>query len=478
MLNNLDLKYRFGFLITTQKDRFKASLFDAFTRWNIVECGFGAFAYHYEAKLSQFNYEKHIVYCFGDIFVAHSDMELCEILRQFTEQDNWDAIDNLSGRFAILVYDKYNKNFNKIFSDPIGSRTIFYSNVENGLIASHSSLLAEVVGIERSDKILAFTKTPEFLSITTKFLPADLTMYEGVYGMPSNHYYCFKRRKTVRFWPRKTIESSDLDSLLHLSEEYLHNFINYFISSGIRPVIGLTGGVDCRVLVAAWNNKKIHFKCLTWDRSLSDHELSIVEQISSYTNADLYVLNPKKKLNGDYYDALKFYGHLNRGEVFSGASLTAQTAEFVDPSNAFIRGLGGEILRGMFNKVNSKRSDLDDFSYAINLYKTRKVINTSNEFSSFLNNAYAGFFDRIDHKSETIYNYDFGDLIYWEQRMSMWAASLLNEGDPALKNFAGLNSRRMYETSYGLDPLERFNSSLLLKITGVFDSHLMKLPTA
>ena len=60
--------------------------------------------------------------------------------------------------------------------------------------------------------------------------------------------------------------------------------------------------------------------------------------------------------------------------------------------------------------------------------------------------------------------------------MSMWAASLLNEADPALKNIAGLNSRKMYEAAYGLPDEERFQRELLLKITSNFDPYLSNLP--
>jgi len=476
-LNKLDLKYRYGFLITAEKTRFTPLSSDALSRWNIVECGNAAIAYHYEAKLVKFDFPNYVVYALGDIFVAHCDTELRENLHQFAENDDWDAFDNLSGRFAIIVYDKATCSFDKVLADPFGSRTLFYSLVDKNVMASHSSLLAETIGIVRSSNTLKFVKSPEFLSITTKFLPADLTMFEGIFGVPSNHYYSFQEQKVVRFWPRKPIEPCSLTAFLRITEEYFKNYIDYFAASGIKPVIGLTGGVDCRVLVAAWDNRKAHFKCLTWDRNLSDEEQVVIQQIRSYINADSYVLDPKKSLTGEYFDELKMYGYINRGEFLAKASLTAQTAEFVDPSNVFIRGLGGEILRGMYNKANSYQRDLDDFSYAISMYKTRKVIKPSKEFMSFLENAYRGFFDRIDLNSQNLYNYDFGDLIYWEQRMSMWAASLLNEADPALKNFAGLNSRRMYEASYGLPSADRFQRELLLKITSIFDSHLSELPT-
>lgn len=476
MLNELDLKYRYGFLITTQKNQFDLSAYPALSRWDTIECGPAVIAYHYEARLSQFHFQNHIVYTLGDIFTAHGLRNLQESLRRFSEQDDWDAIDDLSGRFAILVYNKTTNCFEKILTDPIGSRSLFYSTTTKGIVASHSALLAEVLDLKRDEKTIEFIKSEDFLSIRTKFLPADLTMYKDIYGLPANHYYSFELKKAVRFWPRKPIESCTLETLLKVSKEYLNNQINYFVSSGIRPIIGLTGGVDCRSIIAAWHSRKSRFKCLTWDRHLSDDELTVIKKISSHVQADSFFLDPKKFVKSSRFEALKTYGYINRGEFMAKAALTAQTDEFSDPSNIFVRGVGGEILRGMFNKGSSSRHNLDDLSYAINLFKTSRVKNPSENFYAFVTDAYQGFFSRIDLTTRDLFNYDFGDLIYWEQRMSMWAASLMNEADPAVKNIAGLNSRKMYEAAYGLAPTERFQRELLLKITGVFDQYLSDLP--
>lgn len=478
MLNPIDMKYRFGFLITTEKHLLSSASIDVLERWNILECGEAAIAYHYEAKLAEFHFENHNAYTLGDIFVAHGTRSLREILQGFVETDDWESIDNLSGRFAIIVTNKQKHTLDKVFADPFGSRTLFYSTAIGTTVSSHATLLAETIKIKRSKPTIEFVKSADFQLINTKFLPADLTIYEGIFGMPANHYYSFKDKRAVRFWPRSDIKACDPEYFFSTTTEYFERYIDYFTTSGIKPIIGLTGGVDCRALIAAWNQRKSHFKCLTWNRGLSDDEQAIIADIRSHIRADCYVLDPKKALVGEHFDALRNIGYVNRGEFLTKATLTAQTAEFVDPSNAFVRGLGGEILRGMFNKGNSYQRNLDDFTYALNLFKTRKISKPSKEFMSFLERSYEGFFGRMGLGEFRRYNYDFGDMIYWEQRMSMWAASLLNEADPALKNFAGLNSRRMYEASYGLPPEERFQRELLLKITRIFDGYLADLPAA
>lgn len=475
MLKKIDLKYRFGFLIAGHKDQIDVSSSDSLSRWNAIRCGDGLVLHHYETKFTKYQFQNYLVFTLGDVFCAHGDLSLEEILRLFSEENNWDVIDNLSGRFAILIYSKVKNCFEKILTDPIASRSLFYSTNVLGVVASHSALLAEIFKIKRDESAVEFVKSEDFLTIKTKFLPADLTMYKGIYGMPANHYYSFEEQKLVRFWPRKPIECSKLEDLLTMSKEYLLKQVEYFSAIGAKPIIGLTGGVDCRSLISVWNSEKIHFKCLTWNRNLSKDELAVIGKISSHIFADSYFLDTKKTEESSSFEALKSFGRINRGNFMGTATLTAQTAEFVSPSDIFVRGLGGEILRGMFNKSSNREHELDNFSYAVSLYKTGRLKNPSAKFTSFVSDAYQGFFSRINLSDQEFFNYDFGDFIYWEQRMSMWASSLLNEADPALKNIAGLNSRKMYELAYGLSPEVRFRRELLLDIACVFDSYLSDL---
>lgn len=476
MKSSLNLKYRFGFLATNNIDIFHNGLDGALRNWNLIEIGRAVLLSHYETKLVVNHFDNHILYTLGDIFVAHGYKTISENLKLFIEKDNYDFIDNLSGRFAILVFDKKINRFEKILNDPFGSRSLFYCSYETEIVASHSSLLAEVLQYKRNETAIAFIKTPDFRSINTKFLPADLTMYDGVYGVPANHYYSFENNNVVRFWPRAHIQPTDIDTLIKVSYEYFNNYVNYFLSAGLRPIFGLTAGVDSRLLIAVWKNRNLKFKCLTWTKGLSAEDYDIINKIKNHIRQDCYLLDTKKTTQNDYFEALKESGYINRGAFMSPANITAQTAEFIDENEVFVRGLGGEILRGMFNKSRrDKNNIIDNFTYAIKLFEMFKIDNPGHYFSDYLHAAYAGYFDRLRLNSVVLYNYDFGDLIYWEQRMSMWCSSLLNEGDPAVKNFAGINSRKMYETAYGLPATERFRRELLLKITAIYDIALSNM---
>ena len=58
--------------------------------------------------------------------------------------------------------------------------------------------------------------------------------------------------------------------------------------------------------------------------------------------------------------------------------------------------------------------------------------------------------------------------------MAIWAANLQNEYDVALKNLVGINSRRLFEVSYGLPKEIRFRRQLLTDLMLQFDEYLSR----
>lgn len=246
-MNNLkDLKYRFGFIVTKDLGILETKNCEVFDRWNVHYEGESAIVYHFEAIFNQYDFENHKVFILGDLFVAHGGLSICNNLRNFVENNNWDAIDNFSGRFALISFDKVTGQFDKLLTDPIGSRSIFYSTSSKGVLATHSSMLAELLSKNISEDKLNFIESSDYSKIRTKFLPADYTMYTDIFGMPANHFYCFRTEALKRFWPRDNIPPSDLTKLFNSSKEYFNNQIDYYISLGIKPMFGLTAGVDSR----------------------------------------------------------------------------------------------------------------------------------------------------------------------------------------------------------------------------------------
>lgn len=242
MKNFLDLQYRFGFIVSsTNLPQFDC--FDFSSGWNKFVFSENLFVYHhYQTKLVKYEFKSKTIVTLGDVFVAHGDLSIKSNLELFSEKESWDSIDNLSGRFSVVVFNNKYKLIESVFSDPISSRTLYYSVVEKSVVASHCSLLSAVVRAKPDEKVQEFISGDDFRSIRTKFLPADLTGYENIFGLPANHYYSFKDYRVSRFWPRKEIESRSLEDIFDLSKEYFNNYVDWLLSCGVEPVFGLTGG--------------------------------------------------------------------------------------------------------------------------------------------------------------------------------------------------------------------------------------------
>lgn len=141
--------------------------------------------------------------------------------------------------------------------------------------------------------------------------------------------------------------------------------------------------------------------------------------------------------------------------------------EIILDNEVFIRGWGGEIIRGFYNRHKTPMSG-DLCADFFKLYKTKRVQEPSEEFTRFVEEATKGYIERGNY-NDKLYNVDVRDLFYWEQRMGMWGANVINEMDPAAYNIIGFNSRPLYEASFGLKSEVRLGAEIMLKLTARYD---------
>ena len=73
------------------------------------------------------------------------------------------------------------------------------------------------------------------------------------------------------------------------------------------------------------------------------------------------------------------------------------------------------------------------------------------------------------------FGYEPSDLFYWEHRMGMWGACMLNEMDPAMPSLVGFGPRRLYAAAFGLPDTERFGKELQARLLERDDPELYRL---
>lgn len=465
---NSSLGYRFGFAMYNGTSK---PNIEVISDWKVIETFGYKIHVHPEAQFKTIETKSGAAVIIGDVFVCYGDGDVEDIVKRIIDEENaWDEFDKLTGRFALILLSTSNV---KILHDPFGARTIYYRENEEFCASSHSSLVAALFNDQLSTEAKAFIKLPEYKQRGTGYLPGDLTMYDNIKTLIPNNYYDVISRKTVRYWPRNSIEPVTIDRFLKLCDDYFSRLSSY-LSPRYKLLLGLTGGVDTRTVIAGLRGKGCTPHLITWTGGrLPEKEVPIVETMASHLGCPHIYMDPAKEVDSQQFMEIRKIANVATGYSRGGSRLTAHMAEIAMPGEVFIRGFGGEIIRGFYNRHKSRMSGdmVADFS---TLYKTKKVKEPSEEFTSFVLKATKGFIQRANYENNT-YNLDVRDLFYWEQRMGAWGANMLNEMDPAIYSFTGLNSRPLYAAAFGLTEEERLGEKLMLDITALYDETFSRI---
>lgn len=433
---------------------------------------------HKSEKIQYLSFYDTQVYIIGDVHATNEYGTVQSLLEIFVKTKDWSILEDLSGRFNIIIFSPNEKI---VFHDAFGSKTLYYSEFENNMIAAnHAALLALTKDQDVSAEIDSYKNSKEYNSRGTKFLPGDITMFDSIYGLSPNNYLNIIKGKACRYYFYNDIKETTIEELKYYVYQYFKKQSEFINSEKYLPLLSLTGGVDARLAIAAFMHFKVDFELLTWSQGVSEAEFSLINRLADYINKRHTLIDTNKKVNDKSIKDIAFISEYNSSLSRGKSILTAQFKEaFPDESYIFIRGLGGEILRGMFNKSNNKHNvtnEMTNIEYTKHIYDTNSVrkIETTPEYHELTSKFINEFFDRSN-----LYNLDsvdIGDVIYWEQRMGRWAAELHNSNDAAMKNFASLNSRKLYRLAQGISSEKRFSRDLIVELIAVFDKNLAEIP--
>lgn len=402
-------------------------------------------------------------------------------------------LNRLGGRFCVIV--KTQTGF-RTYTDPFGARSVFYSTDQPTCIASHAPLLARHLEVAPSERARAYIATAKYKALTVKYLPGDLTMYENIHGLIPNHAFRFGSRRIERFWPVEPLRTHGLIPnravrwierfwpVKRLKTDGIEAFFDrcdtYFAAMaqglGRRPVfLGLTGGIDTRFLLAGLASHGLDIHGMTWLGGYHDpRERPVIEEIA----ARMGIENDFIKIPGPRNDIAAIAGR-NGGGSRGASGLTSAIGSALPSCGdaAFVRGYGGEIMRGFYNLLREPMRDgSPEEMFRIYAYKS-KVKEPDPVFDDFAQDAFEAFAARVGYDATlAALGYDVNDLFYWEHRMGMWAAMMNNEMDPAMFGMTGLNDRVMYDLAFGLPPARRLTKALFSQYIDRTEPRLAGLP--
>lgn len=404
----------------------------------------------------------------GDIFVAHGSESLQALITRVVDGQDWSALDSLSGRFAMVIFGQGGP---QVVNDAAGSRTVYYRKSGRALVGSHAVLVATLAGDSISREVRNYMETPEYRIKRTRFLPGDITMFKEIVGLSPNNVYDLGLRRTVRIWPRGEPVGAGLDDFVDLCDEYFQNYAR-FLTSARRPVVGLTGGVDSRATISGLTKFGARPALSTWT-GLPDDEMMRIRTMVEHLGLDHEFVDTGAKPVGVLADSRRDAAHVNTGYWRGRSLLPAQVAETARPGDVFVRGYGGEILRGSYHSSQFAYG-AEPHRLMVRLYMTRAVRDPGAVYTAFTGRAFGEFMDRANYVAIPA-GFDMGDMAYWEQRMGMWGACLHNEFDVAMFSHTGINSRVLYQAAMSLDLGVRLGKQLIELLIQRYDPVLARM---
>jgi hypothetical protein len=471
--------YKFGFLIYDSKFNFNYDLKiipSIWKKYNIFEY---CFIFHPEVEFKVYKYLNFSVVVIGDIFSIgkFSIKYLLNKVDFFSNNlSSFKFLDNLSGRFAIIAVSK-----GKLvaINDAIGSRSLFYNNKKNTpVFSSHSNLLALFLKIRKRSDVQKFIETDFYKSRRVKYLPGDLTIHDNIYALIPNHLFKLPDQIVIRYWPISPRSENSMSTFLNSFNEYLNAFTNFLKLKKKKYLIGITGGIDSRVLLSALNKKKIYYEGCTWSHNLNKKlELNIINEIIktlSINHSHIDVIKTKS----DYVSTIS---SVNGGGYRKGPLCEQMFLKYKKKEMIFINGLGAEIMRGFYTERTATARSIFSQNEMVRLYlnKPRFSIHQQEKCSyaeNFVLSSFEKFYKRGEYNSIRKLGYDYNDIFYWEHRMGMLGSARNNELDPAIYSYSGFNSRKLYSHAFGLFYKERLTKNLLRNVIRYHSKFLYDLP--
>lgn len=404
----------------------------------------------------------------GDIFVAHGEGSLEKHLRDVGSGGRT-GLDDLGGRFALVVRDGDRLT---LLHDALGSQTIFYS-ADGRAAGSHAALLGELLGIPVSRRRVEYLRSAEYRSRATRFLPGDLSMFEGIHLLVPNNELELPGARTRRYWPHSPLEATTAADAAQVWDEYFMRYAQFLSGRG-RAVLGLTGGYDSRAIIATLRAKGVDMRCETWD-SMGEEESARIPAMVEHLAVEHRWIETARRSGGEQFLRIREAAKSAAGFTRGTPALPAQVADGAGLSDVLVTGHGGGVLAGGFSRAAKPWLTDEPLKRAYGLYAGTTKHTASREYRDFTMSAFRGFFDRGNVHGSDALGHDLGDLLYWEHRMANWAAVQMATFAVAIDVHAGLNSRRLFEAFWGLPPELRRGKKAQRDIMASYDPILAAL---
>lgn len=466
-----DLLYRRGFLVLPRQMAIPSlSYLEA---WGDRQIGSWRLLTHPETPVLLHEHPRGTAVVLGDLFAAHGDSSVEECLDRYLIGD-LRVLDDLSGRFALLGI--HGEDLRAV-QDPIGAQTVFIADRRRAL-SSHSALLAETFDLPRSPGMYALMQMPEQKAKITRFLPGDRTLFDEVRLLVPNTEGNLGSGRTRRYWPHEPLADTTESDVLRVWDEYFTQYAEH-LRGYDEVVLGLTGGVDSRGMIAALRDKGLSMRYETWS-AMQEAERSRIPGMIEHLGGDHRWLDIRERVETEEGIALTEAGRRAGGYTRGTPTMPALAAHGARPGGVFVYGHGGGVTAGSFSLRAKAFLPPDPLDRACYLHAGPQRKTSSAAYKKANRDGFAEFLRRAEYPradgdgADRLHGIDPGLLLYWEHRMANWAALQIAVHSIGLTAHAGINSRRIYAAFWGL-PEPQHKKALHQRLIQEYDPVLAEL---
>ena len=373
-----------------------------------------------------------------------------------SEDDFFDYVDTLTGRFVILLVSPNNKF---IFQDAAGNMSLFYHDSSDGMIiSSHIQLIAEVNNLEMPQQRKDFINSEDYQQHSVKYFPGLLTPYPNVVALTPNTLLYIDELRIRRFFPRDNITKQAISH--DLIDELAHLFLKQIemLRKKRQLSVSLTAGIDSRLTLAAtrpFKDSIFYYTFVIAGDSVQERDAYFAKKVCDGLNIEHHILRVKPApVTQDDCDFLKVFRRNTAYMRADRQGMIAKTLYEQHPKDCLhIKSNVSEISRAFYRKQAYLLPNTIHPSMLSLLYGIKSQ-------SSFCINAFQDFIDTTNFKKRLIFNYDVCDLFYWEHRIGCWQSLQILDFDMSQDTLILYNNRYILNKMLSVTLRERRNNML------------------
>ncbi len=373
--------------------------------WDKVEIGDYNLFFHPDLEFTFSKKNQNKLYLIGSLFdcqfPALSNKQIVEKLNDSNSlEELFQNISVYTGDY-VLIFDRNDDII--IFNDACAQYEIYYDH-KFSVFGTQPKLLAEVIELIPHDDPEAIEFYSSEIFKSKCLFVGETTNFKNIKHLLPNHFINISKKIVSRFFPSKAISEDSLDEIAKKASVMIKGYLNA-ISLRKKMAIAVTGGYDSRVLFLASLETKSSYYVSKYDYMGDDHyDISIPRKLTSLYDRKLHIINEsikaKDEFSSEYIKSIDFPRFLN-------------VSDKVFQDHVFINGNISEIARNYFGYFTDPSPKELSLIFGYSAYKFAVI-----QFDKYLN-MNKSLFENL--------GYNLLDMLYWEEKMGIWAAKAKTE---------------------------------------------------